>query len=683
MPETPPFTHPNQGIQFLMPLATGRAATAEEGGGQWVHILPIGTWKAPWQFFGVEIYEITAENIAAFVANFDAGIPGIDIALDQNHLSGPAPGWIKQLRAEADGLWGRIEWTTLGDDLVEKKLFRYGSPAWYDTAIMPYQDHVTGEKIPWVLEGFALTNKPFFTELAAVASRQADGCLIYTAAAPDPTDPHGAAGSRTTLPHGGTNMPEPVPQTDPPAAPPAAPAGETVESLRAERDAAAARAAVLEADALKAAREKDLADLTTRFAAVKQGKAQLAEAHAKRLAETAMQIADATAREAHVIATIDAMTSGMVPQGELGGTSAQVGSEGISPALVATARRLGLDPAYAYAAANRGPGGALNIPFARTAVERIAPLTASVEMPSLSYQETMILIEGFFVAGYEMTPALTTDFANRVVSNQRTIDYRALGAPPRMREWLDEIQGAVLNTLAEFPVTVRDWEATLEIPTSELQADKLGQYAMRIQQMGAFAKQHPDELLAALIAAAETTYCYDGQYICDTDHSEGSSGAQSNFLTTGYDDDDAADIVLSLGAAIAAFNGYKDDRGQYMRIGSRPNAVYDVLVRPAVLELFNTLASAQTISGTSNGWRGRIRPMALPELTVASVFYVLYTEGPVKPFIAQYQNEPSALKTLGPDSEHAQKSGRAWFSTQGNYTVAPGDWRYIIKLQKA
>lgn len=353
------------------------------------------------------------------------------------------------------------------------------------------------------------------------------------------------------------------------------------------------------------------------------------------------------------------------------------------PEVVAIARRLGLDPAYAYAAANRGPGGALNVPFARTAVDRIPPLTASVEIPSLSYTETMILIEGFFVAGYESTPALTSDFANRVVSSQRTIDYRALGAPPRMREWLDEIQGAVLNTLAEFPVTVRDWEATLEIPVSELQADKLGQYAMRIQQMGAFAKQHPDELLAALIAAAEDTVCYDTKYLVATDHEEGQSGAQSNFLTTGYDDDDIADIDLSLGLAIAAFNGFKDDRGRNMRIGSRPDAVFDVIVRPAVLHLFRTVATANQISGTGNAWRGRIRPMALPELTVASDFYVLYTEGPVKPFIVQYQNEPSALKTLGPDSEHAQKSGRAWFSTQGNYTVAPGDWRRIIKLQKA
>jgi len=673
MPETPTIVKPNQAIQFFMPLSAARAATEAEGGGVWLHIMPIGSWKAPWQFMGLDIYEITPDAISQIVRNFDANVLGIEIAVDENHQRGPAPGWIKELRAEADGLWARIEWTALGDDLVGKKLYAYGSPSWYDASILPYQDPTTGEKVPWVLEGYALTNKPFFSELAAVAETRQDGILVCTAANFD----H----------RGDRPMPEPTkpPQGDKqdPPAPPADRTAELETQLTAER----AKTAQLEAQQATAKREKSLADITARFAAVRQGQSQLSEAHAKRLAEAAMDIPD-DKRDAHVTAQIEAMEKGMVPQGEMGGASpAHIVSGGISPALVATARRLGLDPTFVFAAANRGPGGALDIEGARAGVGRIAPLTASVEMPSLSYQETMILIEGFFVAGYESIQALTSTFANRVVKNQRTIDYRALGAPPRMREWLDEIQGAVLNTKTPFPVTVRDWEATVEIPISELQADLLGEYAMAMQQMGAFAKQHPDELIAALFAAAETTLCYDGQYMVDTDHSEGDSGTQSNFLTTGGDSDDIEDVAVDLGTAIAAFNRFKDDKGKYLRIGSGANAVFDVVCRPEDLPVFDKLATAEQVSGTSgtatNTWKGRIRPMALPEMTAADEWFILWTNGPVKPFIVQYQNEPSALKTLGPDSEHAMKTGRAWFSTQGNYTVAPGDWRYVIKIQKS
>jgi hypothetical protein len=157
--------------------------------------------------------------------------------------------------------------------------------------------------------------------------------------------------------------------------------------------------------------------------------------------------------------------------------------------ILAAARRLGVAPESVYAASRRGPGGVYDIESARQAVSHLAPRSAAnVEIPSLSYQETMVLIEGMFLAGYDSAPSLTQMFANRVVSSQREISYRALGAAPRMREWLDEIEPAVFGTAAPFLVTVRDWEATIEIPRSEFQADQLGQYGLRIQQMGAFAK---------------------------------------------------------------------------------------------------------------------------------------------------------------------------------------------------
>jgi len=688
MPETQ-AVKPNQAIQFLMPLSAARAASEEDGDGQWIHVLPIGKWKAPWQFMGLEIYEITADHIRQFVANFKSGIPGIDIAVDQNHRSGPAPGWIKDLRAEQDGLWARVEWTVLGDELLSQKLFRYVSPSWYDAAILPYQHPVTGEKIPWVLEGMAVTNKPFFKELPAVAHHQGNGILVCTAASPDTsrTDPDSAAGPRTTTAQGDDPMPDPSGPKQPNAANQPDPARtgdgqDTPESLRTERDAAVARSAQLEAEAAERKREDDLSKLTARFAAAKTKDGQLAQAHAERLAAVAIDVPE-DKREAHVTATIEALEKGIVPKGERGGTAPHVTGGDVNPALFAAGERLGIAPEMVYMAAIRGQGGFTTREAARQAIAAMGPLMASTEIPSLSYQETMTLTRAMFLAGYETAAALVDEFANRVTGNQRTVDYRGLGAPPRMREWFDEIQGAVFNTLAEYPVTVRDWEATVEIPLTEFKADALGQYAMRIRQMGAFAKQHPDELLAAVVAAAESTLCYDGQNLCDTDHSEGDSGSQSNLLTTGNDDDNVANISTDLGAAIAAFQRFKDDRGQYLRIGSAADAVFDVICRPEVLSVFTQLATATEISGSTNQWKGRIRPSAIPELSTADEWFVLWTGGPVKPFIAQYQEEPSALKELGPDSEHCQKTGRIWLSTQGHYTVVPGDWRYIIKIQKS
>ncbi|MBE9566079.1 MAG: Mu-like prophage major head subunit gpT family protein [Proteobacteria bacterium] len=327
----------------------------------------------------------------------------------------------------------------------------------------------------------------------------------------------------------------------------------------------------------------------------------------------------------------------------------------------------------------------IDLEAARAAVGRMGPLTASVEVPSLAYQDTMTLTRAMFLAGWEGAEWLISQFANEVSDSARTISYNALGAPPRMREWLDEIQGAVLNNLGPYAQEVRDWEATLEIPLSDFKADKLGQYGMKLRQMGAYAKRHPDTLLLTLMAAAGSTKCYDGQYLCDTDHSEFDSGTQSNDLTTGYDDDEIADMLLALDANVAAMQKFTDDRGEPLDIGWESGAVYDILCRPEARATFNSLASANEISGTSNGWKGRLRVHSSARFTTADQFWFCYLGGPVKPFIVQYQTggEPSALKELGPGSAHCKQTGRIWVSTQGHYTVLPGDWRYIIENNKS
>ena len=384
MPDRRPKAQSHQPIEFLIPLSARRAATEDEGGGDWLPILPVGRW-ASHHFMGEGIYEITADNVAEIARNFADGIPPIRVAGNENHRRGPAVGWTEELRATAEGLEMRVKWTPAGEKLIAEKAFGYLSAEWYDIA-WPFVDSKTGEKIAWVFTGWALTNNPFFTELPAVAEQRQDGVIVYAAGSSDSPDAGGNStergdGQMRIKPNAGTQPPDGGNQDPPPSD------GDLATQLadeRTKRLAAEAEKTRLEAENAKRQRADDLAKVTARFAAVKTNGSQLAPAHATRLAEAAMEV-DEGRREEHVTATIDAMTSGFVPAGEIGGASpAQVVSGGISPALVATARRIGLDPAFVYAAANRGPGGALDIEGARAGVGRIAPLTASIEVPSLS-----------------------------------------------------------------------------------------------------------------------------------------------------------------------------------------------------------------------------------------------------------------------------------------------------------
>jgi phage I-like protein len=63
---------------------------------------------------------------------------GIDLPVDDEHqndkpeakLKGPVPaaGWIKEMRSDETGIWGRVEWTATARELIERKEYRYLSP---------------------------------------------------------------------------------------------------------------------------------------------------------------------------------------------------------------------------------------------------------------------------------------------------------------------------------------------------------------------------------------------------------------------------------------------------------------------------------------------------------------------------------------------------------------------------
>ncbi|WP_353428758.1 phage protease [Paracoccus denitrificans] len=99
---------------------------------EWIHLLPpsgkpIATrdGRGPYRFHDAE------SLMAASLAEFDR------LPLDENHAtdiaaplgqSAPARGWIVALQAREDGIWGKVEWTPAGRELIETHAYRYISP---------------------------------------------------------------------------------------------------------------------------------------------------------------------------------------------------------------------------------------------------------------------------------------------------------------------------------------------------------------------------------------------------------------------------------------------------------------------------------------------------------------------------------------------------------------------------
>jgi len=130
-----------------------------------IEVLHTGKWEHPQ--YGEII--ITEQDIDQFIKSFKQQVRKVDLAVDQEHMPEKgAAGWFKDLwKEKEDGkvkLKARVEWTPLGKELVKNGIFKYFSPE-FD---FQYEDQETHDVYENVLLGGALTNRPYFKDLAPV-----------------------------------------------------------------------------------------------------------------------------------------------------------------------------------------------------------------------------------------------------------------------------------------------------------------------------------------------------------------------------------------------------------------------------------------------------------------------------------------------------------------------------------
>lgn len=122
---------------------------------------------------------------AALVLAFQSA--ALNLPIDYEHqndrpearLSGPVPaaGWIKELKADDSGLWGRVEWTATASEMISKREYHYISPSFL---YHPKTLHIVR------LKGVGLVHNPNL-HLAALASQ--DTPMPPVAGATTPTLP--------------------------------------------------------------------------------------------------------------------------------------------------------------------------------------------------------------------------------------------------------------------------------------------------------------------------------------------------------------------------------------------------------------------------------------------------------------------------------------------------------------
>lgn len=137
----------------------------------WLHLLPAGTVRT---VDGRGPYQLT-DTAAVIAASLQA--TGGKLPIDECHaidraaplgLPAPARGWIVELQARADGLWGRVEWTDQGRQIMADRQYRGLSPAIV---------HDKAKRITAVLRA-SLINTPNLVGLTALHSAENDMDLL-------------------------------------------------------------------------------------------------------------------------------------------------------------------------------------------------------------------------------------------------------------------------------------------------------------------------------------------------------------------------------------------------------------------------------------------------------------------------------------------------------------------------
>lgn len=296
---------------------------------------------------------------------------------------------------------------------------------------------------------------------------------------------------------------------------------------------------------------------------------------------------------------------------------------------------------------------------------------------------TGLLTKGLRSEFFNRLKATTTyfqDLATRIQSNSDTETYKWLGSLPRMREWGT---GRVAKGLGGESYSVENlkYESTLEVDRDEIADDKTGQVRIRMAEMAERAATHKDYLIAQLLINGETAgfNSYDGVSFFNDTHVLGSSGAQDNLLTSpaaDLTDPSTDEFKAALKLAISAVMGFKDDQGEPMSI----SATGLVCVVPTTMFLTALEAvNATMISSTSNVVAGAAKIIAFPWLADLSKWYLLKTDGVVRPFIFQ-DREPVEFTALTEDSDEGFRREKFLYGVRARYRIAFGYWQHAIRM---
>jgi len=208
---------------------------------------------------------------------------------------------------------------------------------------------------------------------------------------------------------------------------------------------------------------------------------------------------------------------------------------------------------------------------------------------------------------------------------------------------------------------------------------------VRVRELAERTNAHWASLLSALLIAAESSVCYDGQYFFDTDHVEDDSGSQSNDLTsdiTTTTAPTAGEMETAILKSIEAILGFKDNQGEPMNEGAR---MFEVMVPVPFMSAAAGAIGSQIIVDSSTSRTNRILTLGSlggfqvalrvnPRLTWTTKFATFRADGQTKALIRQ-EEEGVTMTAIAEGSELEFKERKHHYGVKAIRNVGYGYWQ--------
>ena len=269
--------------------------------------------------------------------------------------------------------------------------------------------------------------------------------------------------------------------------------------------------------------------------------------------------------------------------------------------------------------------------------------------------------------------------ATEIQSTKNSENYRWLGTVPQMREWGT---GRVAKGLRSESYDVKNlkYEATLEVDRDELADDQTGQIMVRVRELAQRAATHKDKMIGDLLinGGAAGFNAYDGKTFFATDHVSGASGSQSNALTpaaTDVSNPTTAEFKTALRDAIVGMMELKDDQAEPAVLGASGLVC---VVPPAMYFTAREALNAAIIANMSNIDVGLADVVSYPWLSAATTWYLIKTDGFIRPFIFQ-NREPLEMKDMAEGSDEEFMREKYYFGVRARYRITFGYWQFAVR----